>query len=279
MTHALPHLWPSHEADPAPKPVALGRPGDALQPVPALRVEEKELSFEVVHIGPHVLYRGDCREVLPALGRVDAVVTDPPYGIDGGRGGQLKDYRKADYGASFTDEPDYIRMVVVPVVGECRSIASAVALTPGTRCAWLYPAPDDVGCFWCPAANRLGPWGFMVNHIILYYGTDYRAGRGPWPNSVTMNEVAEENGHPCPKPIKAWTWLVAKASPPDSLVLDPFMGSGTTGVACARLGRKFIGIEIEPKYFDIACRRIEDAWTGGPLLKHALKEPQLFSNP
>lgn len=72
-------------------------------------------------------------------------------------------------------------------------------------------------------------------------------------------ETVEANGHPCPKPLGWMTWLVELASNPWEIVLDPFMGSGTTGVACVKLGRRFIGIEIEPKYFDIACKRIEAA--------------------
>ena len=66
--------------------------------------------------------------------------------------------------------------------------------------------------------------------------------------------------HPCPKPLAWMLWLVTRGSLPGHLVIDPFMGSGTTGVACVKLGRRFIGIEIYPHYFDIACRRIEDAY-------------------
>jgi len=68
--------------------------------------------------------------------------------------------------------------------------------------------------------------------------------------------------HPSQKPIEVMEWCVSYA---EGTILDPFMGSGTTGVACANLGRKFIGIEIEPKYFDIACERIEAAYAQGRL--------------
>ncbi len=78
----------------------------------------------------------------------------------------------------------------------------------------------------------------------------------------------DPSGHPCPKPIQYAQWLVSRAAEMGQTVIDPFMGSGTTGVACANLGRKFIGIEIEPKYFDIACRRIEQAY----------KQPRLFKD-
>ena len=74
-----------------------------------------------------------------------------------------------------------------------------------------------------------------------------------------MTERAEKNGHPCPKPIGAWSWLLEKVSQSGEVVLDPFMGSGTTLVAAELLGRRGIGIEIDPGYFDIACRRVEEA--------------------
>lgn len=79
------------------------------------------------------------------------------------------------------------------------------------------------------------------------------------PCSYQLTEQPEANGHPCPKPLKAWYKLCGNMSLPGQTILDPFMGSGTTGVAAMQLGRKFIGIEIEPKYFDIACERIENA--------------------
>jgi DNA modification methylase len=82
-------------------------------------------------------------------------------------------------------------------------------------------------------------------------------GLGSLPNGFSTTERAEENGHPCPKPIKQTEWMVSRVSFVGETVLDPFMGSGTTGVACAKLDRAFIGIEREPKYFDIARRRLE----------------------
>jgi len=205
---------------------------------------------------------GDCLQILPELeaGSIDAAVTDPPYGVEGGHGGQLRDYKKADYDGDWTDNNDYVRSVCVPAIEHCRRICKAVALTPGTRCCFSYSQADDMGCFWCPAAPRKGKWGFTTFQPILYYGWNYLAGKGQMPTGRTLVEVAQPNGHPCPKPIKAWTWLVEKTCPPSGTVLDPFMGSGTTGVACIKTGRRFVGIEIEKKYFDIAEKRIRNAW-------------------
>ena len=203
---------------------------------------------------------GDCLEVLPGLAGVDAVVTDPPYGVDGGvsHGGQVS-RDKAKYKASFVDDKQYILTVCVPIIQACQKFGVPMAVTTGNRWMHLYPEARDVGCFWTPAAANLGPWGFTTFHPILYYGKDHRAGKGAWPTGKQVTERAEKNGHPCPKPLGAWMWLIEKVTRPGDTVLDPFMGSGTTGVACVKLGRHFIGIEKEPKYFDIATRRIADA--------------------
>jgi site-specific DNA-methyltransferase (adenine-specific)/modification methylase len=217
-------------------------------------------------IGSARLILGDCREILPMLERVDAVVTDPPYGVGlkekraKQRGGGVT-VRAGSYG--FEDTPEYVRDVAVTVIEECRRIAPRVVLTPGTRNAWAYPTPDDLGCFFSAAGTGMGRWGFTCSQPILYYGSDpYLAERmGSRANSCgqTYPNDANEVEHPCAKPIRMMEWLVNRASLPGYAVLDPFMGSGTTGVACAKLGRSFVGIEIEPKYFDIACRRIEEA--------------------
>jgi DNA modification methylase len=222
---------------------------------------------ECVKIGNATLYHGDCREILPTLGKVDAVVTDPPYGIDGGRGGDARDYAKGAYHAGFVDTPAYIAQVCAPAVEACIELATAVAVTPGIRCLHLYPTPRDMGCFWTPASCTHGPWGMSTFQPILYYGKDWRAGKGALPSGRQVTESAEKNGHPCPKPVGAWKWLVDKTAPAMGTVLDPFMGSGTTGVACANLGRSFIGIELERKYFDIACERIEAAHAQGRLFQ------------
>jgi site-specific DNA-methyltransferase (adenine-specific) len=221
------------------------------------------------------LYCADCRDVLPTLGKVDAVVTDPPYGIEGGHGGQLHDARKADYDGDWNDNRDYIETVCVPSIETCITIADTVALTPGTRCLCSYPQPSDVGCFFSPATVRCGPFGFSSCTPIFYYGRYKNAGKGRIATGIVLTEAAEDNGHPCPKPLRAWSWLVERCTEPFALVLDPFMGSGTTGVACVRLGRKFIGIEIEPKYFDIAVRRIEAAFDETSLLDYGKKQEQL----
>lgn len=199
------------------------------------------------------IYHGDSREWMP---ETDAVLTDPPYGIDGGRGGDARDFGKGRYlPVGWSDTPAYIQSVVVPIIRALRRGRTPMAVTPGVRTMFLYPTPDDIGCFWTPAAATHGPWGFTTFQPILYYGKDWRAGRGALPSGRLLTEQAEPNGHPCPKPIEGWTWLLGKVSGPGSTVLDPFMGSGTTLVAAKSLGRKAIGIEIEERYCEIAATR------------------------
>lgn len=208
--------------------------------------------------GGITIYHGDCRDFIDKYEPMaaDAVVTDPPYGIEGGSGGDARDFRKAVYvGSDWEDSRPYIERVVVPIISDLR-LLPRMAVTPGVRSLFLYPEPRDIGCFWTPAAATHGPWGFTTFQPILYYGSDYRAGKGALPSGRAVTEASEKNGHPCPKPLRAWTWLVDKLSQPGETVLDPFMGSGTTLRAAKDLGRKAIGIEIEERYCEIAANRL-----------------------
>jgi site-specific DNA-methyltransferase (adenine-specific) len=220
-----------------------------------------------VEIGDAVLYCGDCLDILPTLGKVDCMLTDPFYGIEGGSGGDSRDFGKGAYSGAFEDSPAEVARVAVKAVQWGIENADSVVVTPGNRCLHMYPASRDIGCFWTPAAMTHGPWGMSTFQPILYYGKDWRAGRGALPSGKQLTEAAEKNGHPCPKPINAWKWLLDKAAKPGATVIDPFMGSGTTGVAALQLGRKFIGIELDRTYFDIACKRIELAVAQGQLFE------------
>lgn len=224
-----------------------------------------------VIIGNATLYLGDCREILPALGKVNAVVTDPPYGV-GFKGSATKwSGKHGESYAQFNDTRENVRNICVPVITSALDMADCCVVTPGIAAMFDYPEPRAVGWIYYPSGANSGPWGFVCGQPIFYYGKDpYLAKRlGSRPNCFASTEAAEENGHPCPKPIKQMEWLVSRAALAGDTVLDPFMGSGTTGVACAKLGRKFIGIELELKYFDIACKRIDDAY----------KQPRLFAEP
>jgi DNA modification methylase len=198
---------------------------------------------------------------------VDAVITDPPYGV-GFTGSVTKWSPKHGQAyASFDDTLENVRGNIIPRFTEAMAIAAVAVLTPGLNAMFCYPEPRAVGWIYYPSGANSGPWGFVCGQPIYYYGKDpYLAKQlGRLPNCFASVESAADNGHPCPKPIKQMKWLVNRGSLAGHVVLDPFMGSGTTGVACHRLGRKFIGIEIEPKYFDIACKRIEEAQRQGDL--------------
>lgn len=225
---------------------------------------------EKVVIGSAELWHGDCREVLPLVA-FDVLLCDPPYGIDGGNGGDARDFNKGGYALTgWQDTEEYIRWCVVPVLTLAIARAKRAAITPGVRSMSFYPRPADVGCYWTPAAATHGPWGFTTFQPILYYGKDYRAGRGALPSGRALTEAAEKNGHPCPKPLNAWQWLLDKVSERDDVVFDPFMGSGTGAVASYQTGRRFVGVEMERAYFDIACERLHRAMAQGQLL---LPEP------
>ena len=202
-----------------------------------------------VTIGNATLYLGDCRDILPTLGKVDAVVTDPPYGIFacGGKWG-----RKADLGW------DKVAADVSPILG----IADEVLIWGGN----YYPLPPSRG------------WLVWYKRDAVPSAADVELA---WTNldmnaSLIDQTIAATNGercgHPTQKPLRVMEWSLGFIR--GEIILDPFMGSGTTGVAAVQLGRKFVGIEIEPKYFDIACRRIAEATRQGDLFIGRPPEPK-----
>ena len=201
------------------------------------------------------IYHGDCRDILPSLPKVDLVLTDPPYGIMGGRGNNAT-HGKGNYEPNFTDDLEYVKNVSSKIIENLIPKTRSMIVTPGYKGMWFYPIPSDYGCFYHPASASWGTWGHQTWSPIFYYGKDPRAGKGQSPTSMQLKEAAEKNGHPCPKPIRAWQWLLNKGSLEGETVLDPMMGSGTTLRAAKDLSRKAIGIEIEEKYCEIAVKRL-----------------------
>ena len=203
-------------------------------------------------IGDCTLYLGDCRDILPTLGPVDAVVTDPPYGIakiwQGGFSGK-HGWGKAGREATVRNEwdgaaPDAETLALILSLGKQHILWGGNYFgLPPSRCWLVWNKPER---------------GFTLAEAEL-----------AWTDLDTVVRVVDaprsepDRLHPTQKPVAVMAFSVAKTK---GTVLDPYMGSGTTGVACMNLGRKFIGIEREPKYFDIACRRIEDAQRQGRLI-------------
>lgn len=200
------------------------------------------------------IYHGDCREILPYLD-ADVLITDPPYGIHFGGSHTKHSISKVQYSA-FEDSPEYIQTVVVPAVAAALGIVKRGAVTPGISSSRHYPIPDGEGVFWYPSGANRGPWGFVTHQPIFYYGKCPYMSLGCLPTGFQSTEAVVENGHPCPKPIGQIKWLVRRVSLPGELILDPFMGSGTTLKAAKNLGRNGIGIEIEEKYCEIAAKRL-----------------------
>ena len=213
--------------------------------------------------GTVTLYCGDCLEVLPTLeaGSVDAVVTDPPYGAGGDVSGRRRQngFRVAtNYIATeWEDTVAYIQTKVVPAASMAIEMSKRAAITPGFKCMNMYPTPAHVGNLYYGAQSATTCWGMAYWQPILLYGKDPHPMQ-PDTIKARPNPPGFDIGHPCPKEIRSWTDVVNRVTDQDDCTLDPFMGSGTTGVACVRLGRRFIGIELEPKYFAIAKRRIID---------------------
>ena len=225
----------------------------------------------VEHIGDATLILGDCREIVPTLGKVDAVVTDPPYGISrasgmGGGGtdatGRWKRKPKV-YAGTWDDQRPDQRLLEAAIEAADRHVIwggnyLADLLPRSSR--WLFwdkmnsmPSYSDGEMAWTTIeGNAVKKFSYCTNGLAsLRDGGRY---------------------HPTQKPVALMEWCIGFL-PDAQTILDPFMGSGTTGVACAKLGRKFIGVEIDPGYFDIACRRIETAYRQTDLFVAAPERP------
>jgi site-specific DNA-methyltransferase (adenine-specific) len=228
---------------------------------------------EPVIIGRATLYCGDCREVLPTLDGIDAVVTDPPYGI--GLARKTSDYRDSkfyDAGASleasklYQDDPAGIRQLIAEVMPLILEQSTRAVIFCGPAMLWAYPEPASLGSVFTMAGAGRTAWGFQCTHPVLFYGKDpfLQDGLGGRPNSWKNDQPnTEKIDHPCPKPVAWMKWALWRGTREGETVCDPFMGSGTTGVAAVQMGRRFIGIERESAYFEIACKRIAEAQRQG----------------
>jgi site-specific DNA-methyltransferase (adenine-specific) len=237
------------------------------------------------------LYLGDCLEVLPTLGKFDLVVTDPPYSVSTpgvGRWEQRYGRTPGDLDF-FAGDADWAGMTA----SVCQAVSKATDCLEGhgsiyvwcghrqfgklidqledkgwsTRfMVWskLHPVPAAPGAGW-PSGAELCVYAYRAGRRWAWKGSC------PLPSNVIVSDTFRfgqpgKTEHPTQKPTSVVDPLIRGSSLPGDTVLDPFMGSGTTGVAAVKLGRKFTGIEIDEGYFDIARRRIEAA----------LKEPDLF---
>lgn len=214
------------------------------------------------------LFLGDCQEVLPTLraGSVEAVITDPPYGLNLGSNDKRQDAthlgKKAYEG--YEDSYDNFVTLIIPRLNQSIDIALRAAVFSGPHMV-EQRKPVAIGGVFVPCATGRTPWGSKQFLPLLLYGHPAELVGCHRPTVLTSTEAAPKNGHPCAKPLAWMTWVVELASISSEVVLDPFMGSGTTGVAALRRGRRFVGIEKEASYFSIAKRRIEEELARTPL--------------
>jgi len=230
-------------------------------------------AIPVVHGEYYTLYQGDARTIVPLLTGLDVLITDPPYGVLGtpdthgratkGTGGKHGLVRGAY--ASYADTYANLVGSVVPLVRQSLRTVQRGAVFTGPH-VWDMPRATVIGRVDNPAGKGLGRWGFETEHHVLFYGVAPDLHKGARFHTVFRSTAkAEPNGHPCPKPLPWMRWLVAFCAREGEVVLDPFMGSGTTGVACLEYGRRFVGIECDPGYFQIACERLAQSAAQGRL--------------
>lgn len=230
-----------------------------------------------VIIGDCTLYLGDCRDILPTLGKVDAVVTSPPYncGKDYGDGGD--NLPNSDFAALLANGAfgADARVFVVNVGQFIGSRSERRLFRDVLLAATNLPLVDEV--IWDKGPANGAAWGNYPNSpriraqhesIFVFGDAKMPTGNGlswaDWSRLTTsiwcLPATVDLSVHPAMMPVAVAERCVKLWADVDGLVCDPFMGSGTTGVAAIRAGRSFIGIEREPTYFDIACKRIEEAY-------------------
>lgn len=205
------------------------------------------------------LYLGDCRDILPTLGKVDALISDPPYGIAHvkGSGGKGKHNRRN----------------IAPIVGDAGPFDPAPLLNFPDVILWgashyAQRLPHGRWYVW----DKLGAMESYDSFSDIEIAWHNKRGaerifRHMWKGICQASEKDAKREHPTQKPIALMEWCIQQV--PGTIICDPYMGTGTTGVAAVRLQKRFVGIEIEPKYFDVACRRI----------KAAVDTPTLFAEP
>lgn len=205
-------------------------------------------------------YLGDCREILPTIGRFDAVVTDPPYGLGESNTKKhasrekLAKTRIYDVVNDWDAEP--ITGLDINIIRSCSDwqiiFGGNYFELPPTKC-WLV---------W----DKLNGDNDFADCELAWTNLDKAVRRIRWLWNGMLRAEKGDRVHSTQKPREVMKWAIEHLPASAKTICDPYMGSGTTGVAAVKLGRKFTGIELEPKYFEIAVRRISDA----------LKQPDMF---
>lgn len=220
--------------------------------------------MRIEQIGNATLYLGDCMEILPTLPKVDAVITDPPYGI-GENDRKVASRKNAaaakDYGSFDWDKQP-----------------ASEAMIYAMRCKSDWQGIFGGNYFTLPPSSCWLVWdklnsGDFADCELAWTNWPKAVRRLQWRWNGMIRQGNEERFHPTQKPLQVMAWVIDLCPKADT-ILDPFMGSGTTGVAAIQRGKSFIGIERDPKYFDIACRRIDDAHRQAPLIPHEVRSAE-----
>jgi DNA modification methylase len=241
-----------------------------------------EAVSEVAHkevIGNATLWLGDCRDILPTLGKVDVCLTDPPYEIvmTGGGIGAKRQYTRdttgfTDCGFDYQILDKFNNWACFGTLKQVPQLIEKVGDRRWMLVTWNKPNPT-------PLCN--GNYLPDTEYIVHAWRKGGLHGGYKDKSRFIVHPVndVEDGTHPNEKPLRVMYKMVNLVSGSGSIVLDPFMGSGTTGVAAIQLGRKFIGIEIDPTYFEIACRRIRDVEGHNTLFDPKLLQGDLFNSP
>ena len=239
---------------------------------------------EPVQIGLATLYCGDARDILPRLQPVDLILTDPPYlvskcgyasnlQLDGGFGGWMKEYgNQGDIVDCDLEFSDWLPLAFAALTGQ----AQAYFMTNGRNLKAMQQAAEDAGfrlhtvLVWDKRAALPNKYYQNVTEFALFMfkGKAFTIADPASKNLVSIFQ-RDESQHPTEKPVELMSFWMRNSSKAGDLICDPFMGSGTTGVAALREGRRFVGIEKDPTHFATACRRIEDAQRQGQLFGEA----------
>lgn len=253
--------------------------------------------MEPVSIGDCTLYHGDCLEVMKSLQPVSHVISDPPYEDELHKAmGRIRrnDGREMVDSLGFDGVNSSRADIAKAVVGISSGWAILFTLAEGVR-AWrdelqACNAKYDTCLAWVkpdstPRMNGQGAARGFECAVTAWCAPGYRRWNAGGKRGVythLTNQRDRDGRHPTEKPIPLMRELLQDFTNPGDTILDPFMGSGTTGVACAKMGRRFIGIELDKKYFDIACERIARAYEQGDMFVERARKPepiaQLFAN-
>jgi site-specific DNA-methyltransferase (adenine-specific) len=213
--------------------------------------------IEPVIIGRATLYNADCRDVLPLLGNVDAVVTDPPYGIN--VRARVNHPEAADWDGVIADLIPWLAIGRHHVFWGAQYYAHQLPLSEAWAC-WVKRPLEGI--------NKR-----QTHTTIELAWTDHGKPRfhaQVWDGG--KREGCADNRlfcHPAQKPVELMAWCIANLPESANVICDPFAGSGTTGVAAVQAGKSFIGIERDPEHFNTACKRIRQAQNQGLLFGEA----------